>query len=396
MVLRSGRHSYAGCSIVPGLIIHTGRMRGVRHLGDGVVGVDGGARNGDIYRVLADAKGDVGGDGLATTLGRCPGVGAGAFLLGGGIGFAMREHGLGCDAVQQIEVALPDGKVVRASPNENDELFWALRGGGGGNLGAALHFTLRAAKAAPMTSFKFVWDSKVEDVFARLAHSLEGAPDRMGTKLTVEATRRGSGHPNKVQVLGQLRGSQDEMRAILAAAFAVRAPSTSTVQTTPYWQAQKFLSEPGPPAYYQETSRYCGALTDRIVDEVFRRCRTWPGTHAEAVFKMFHVGGRIRTIPAAATAYVHRDAEWLTGTELNWTAKDHPAVVDANLSWQRDFHEACAALMPQGGSYQNFPDPGLANPAAAYYGANLPKLREIKRRIDPDNVFSPPRRQGMI
>jgi hypothetical protein len=68
---------------------------------------------------------------------------------------------------------------------------------------------------------------------------------------------------------------------------------------------------------------------------VFRRVRAWPGTHAEAVFKMFHVGGRVRSVPAAATAYVHRAAEWLTGTELNWTAADKTAVVQDNLAWQQ-------------------------------------------------------------
>ena len=395
MVLRSGGHSYAGCSTLTGLIIHTGRMRDVRHVGNGIVEIAGGALNGDIYRALAGAKAEVGGDGLAATHGRCMGVGASGFLLGGGIGFAMRDRGLACDLVQEIEVALPDGEVVRASENENADLFWALRGGGGGNLGVALRFTLRAVPAEPMTSFKLSWQRKVEEVFFRLARSLEGAPERMGSKLSVEATRKGSTHPNTVQLIGQLRGQHDEMRAILAPAFEVAAPSTSSVQTTPYWQAQKFLSEEGPPARYQETSRYCGALDERVVEDVFRRVRAWPGTHADAVFKMFHVGGRIRTVPAAATAYVHRTAEWLTGTELNWTDADKPAVVQANLAWQRDFHEACTVLMPEGGSYQNFTDPGLADPATAYYGANLDRLREIKRRIDPDGIFSPPRRQGI-
>jgi hypothetical protein len=395
MVLRSGGHSYAGCSIVAGLIVHTGRMRGVRHLGNGVVEIAGGALNGDVYRALAGARAEIGGDGLAAPHGRCPGVGASAFLLGGGIGFAMRDLGLCCDLVQEIEIGLPDGQVVRASENENTDLFWALRGGGGGNLGVALRFTLHAVKAEPMTSFKLAWDRKVEDVFFRLARSLEGAPDRMGTRLSIEATRKGSPHPNTIHLLGQLRGPEDEMRTILAPVFAVSAPTASTVQTTPYWQAQKFLSERGPPARYQETSRYCAVLTDRIVEEVFRHCRAWPGTRSEAIFKMFQMGGRVRSIPAAATAYVHREAEWLTGTELNWTAEDTPAAVNANLAWQRDFHETCAALMPEGGSYQNFTDPGLADPATAYYGANLLRLREIKRRVDPDGVFSPPRRQGI-
>ncbi len=395
MVLRSGGHSYAGCSIVAGLVIHTGRMRAVRHLGNGVIEIAGGALNGDMYRVLSGARADIGGDGLAAPLGRCLGVGASAFLLGGGIGFAMRDYGLGCDLVQEIEIALPDGQVVRASETENADLFWALRGAGGGNLGVALRFTLRAVTAEPMTTFKLAWNRKAEDVFFTLARSLADAPDRMGTRLAVEATRKGSEHPNAIRLLGQLRGQADELRSILAPAFAVAAPSMSTVQTTSYWQAQRFLSEPGPPARYQETSRYCAAITDRIVEEVFRHCRVWPGTRAEAVFKMFHVGGRIRAVPTTATAFVHREAAWLTGTELNWTAQDTPAVVEANLAWQRDFHDACAVLMPDGGSYQNFPDPGLADPATAYYGANLPRLREIKRRIDPDGVFSPPRRQGI-
>jgi FAD/FMN-containing dehydrogenase len=396
MVLRSGGHSYAGCSTtLAGLIIHTGRMRDVRHLGDGIIEIAGGALNGDLYRALAGAKAEIGGDGLTATHGRCMGVGASGYLLGGGIGFGMRDHGLGCDLVQGIEVALPDGQVVQASDNENADLFWALRGGSGGNLGVALRFTLRAVKAEPMTSFNLVWHRKVEEVFFRVARSLEGAPERMGSKLSVEATRKGSIHPNSVQLIGQLRGPHDEMRAILAPAFAVAAPSTSAVQTTPYWQAQKFLSEAGLPGRYHETSRYCGTLNEQIVEEVFRRVRMWPGTHAEALFKMFHVGGRVRSVPAAATAYVHREAEWLTGTELNWTTADQTAVIQDNLAWQRDFHDACAGLMPEGGSYQNFADPGLADPASAYYGANLGRLREIKRRIDPDGIFSPPRRQGI-
>ena len=395
MVLRSGGHSYAGCSTLTGLVIHTGRMRDVRRLGDGIVEVAGGALNGDLYRALEGAKAEIGGDGLTATHGRCMSVGASGYLLGGGIGFAMRDRGLACDLVQGIEVALPDGQVVRASENENADLFWALRGGGGGNLGVALRFTLHAVPAEPMTSFKLAWRHKVEDVFFRLVRSLESAPERMGSKLSVEATRKGSTHPNTILLIGQLRGPQDEMRAILAPAFAVADPSTSSVQTTPYWQAQKILSEAGPPARYQETSRYCGTLNEQIVEEVFRRVRAWPGTHADAVFKMFHVGGRVRAVPAAATAYVHRGAEWLTGTELNWTAADNAAAVEANLAWQRDFHEACAVLMPEGGSYQNFADPGLADPATAYYGANLGRLREIKRRIDPDSIFAPPRRQGI-
>jgi FAD/FMN-containing dehydrogenase len=395
MVLRSGGHSYAGCSTVAGLIIHMGLMRGVRHLGGNAFECEGGALNSDIYRTLASTTAGLPDNGLTITHGRCDGVGASAFLLGGGIGFDMRDRGLGCDHVEEVEVALPDGRVVQASDRENAELFWALRGGGGGNLGAALRFKLRAHPAEPVTTFKLAWDKDVEAVFLRLVRALEAAPERMGSKVTVEAIRKNDRHSPTVALLGQLRGPQDEALAILAPALGAAPPSIRSIQTTSYWQGQTFLGVAGLPGRYQETSRYCGKFPEQAAVEVFRRCRAWPGTKAEASFKMFHMGGRIRSTAASDTAYVHRDAEWLTGTELNWSDRDPPAVVRANLAWQRDFHEACAALMPHGGSYLNFPDPGLADPSTAYYGANLARLIGVKRQVDPDRVFSPPRRQGI-
>jgi FAD/FMN-containing dehydrogenase len=293
-------------------------------------------------------------------------------------------------------MVLPDGRVIRAAADENAELFWALRGGGGGNLGVATRFRLRAARAEPVTVLRLEWREKVEDVFLKLVRALEAAPERMGCKLTIEATRPGNHHPNAMVLLGQLRGTEEEALAILAPALGVAAPASRTVQARRYWEAQRFLGEVGGPARYQETSRYCGTFPERAVEEVFRRCRAWPGTTGEAVFKMFHVGGRIRAVGAGDSAYVHREAEWLTGTELAWTERDGTPAVRANLAWQREFHDATAELMGPGGSYQNFSDPGLRDAAAAYYGANLARLREVKRAVDPTGTFTPPRRQGIL
>jgi FAD/FMN-containing dehydrogenase len=395
MVLRSGGHSYAGCSATTGLIIHTGLMRQVRRINDDTFELEAGVVFSDVYRALEAAK-DTNAGGMALPHGRCFGVGASAFLLGGGMGFTMRDFGLGCDRVLEAEMALPDGRVVRASAEQNTDLFWALRGGGGGNLGVALRFKVRAEPAKPVTTYRIVWNRNVPAVFASLVRALEGAPDRMGSRIGIHATRTHESKPNTLTLFGQLRGPKDEARAILAPALATAPPDTDTMQTTQYWRGQKFLGIASPPNIYQVTSRYSARLSDGAIEDVVRRCRTWPGTKASAAFFMFHVGGRIRDIAPADTAYVHREAEWLTGTDVGWTEHDTPAVVATNLAWQREFHDASAALMPDGGSFQNFPDPGLANPAAAYYGANLERLVAIKRRIDPDGVFTPPRRQGII
>jgi FAD/FMN-containing dehydrogenase len=395
MVLRSGGHSYAGCSATTGLIIHTGLMRQVRRVNDDTFELEAGALFSDVYHALEAAR-DTNAGGMALPHGRCFGVGTSAFLLGGGMGFAMREFGLGCDRMLEAEVALPDGRVVRASAEENADLFWALRGGGGGNLGVALRFKVGAEPAKPVTTYRIVWNRNVPAVFASLVRALEGAPDRMGSRIGIHATRTDESNPNTLTLVGQLRGPKDEARAILAPALATAPPDTDTMQTTPYWQGQKFLGVASPPNIYQATSRYSARLSDGAIEDVVRRCRTWPGTKASASFFMFHVGGRIRDIAPADTGYVHREAEWLTGTDVGWTEHDTPAVVATNLAWQREFHDASAALMPDGGSFQNFPDPGLADPAAAYYGANLERLVAIKRRIDPDGVFTPPRRQGIV
>ncbi|WP_207539933.1 FAD-binding oxidoreductase [Sabulicella rubraurantiaca] len=385
-VLRSGGHSYAGCSVTDGLLVDMRPMSRIRVERDGTVTLGGGVLNHDVYASLRAHD-------LMVTHGRCGGVGASAFLMGGGIGFAMRDRGMGCDAVRAVSLVLADGTEVRAS--EGDELFWAVRGGGGGNLGAATQWILAPFPAEPVTMFDLAWRDADPALFLTLARALEAAPDRLGSKVTVFAPDRRHGGTPRLTLLGQLRGPHEEAMAILQPVLRAR-PATGRVETMAYWDAQALLSEEGDPAYYRETSRFTGHLPEALAEEAFRRLRNWPGTSGEALFKMFQVGGRIRAKAPGDTAYVHRDAEWLTGTEITWGAGDSPARVEAALAWQRAFHWASDALAgAPGGSFQNFVDPGLEDPAEAYYGANRQRLAALRARLDPNGAFAPPRRQGI-
>ena len=380
-VLRSGGHSYAGASTTTGLLIDLRRLDAVSLGADGLVRAGGGTLNATVYDALR-ARGQ------SLTHGRCLGVGASAFLMGGGIGFAMRDRGMGCDAVVAADILLADGSIRRASASDDAELFWAVRGGGGGTLGAAVGWTLRPVAAEPMTWFRLRWADRPEEVLWRLVQALEGAPERMGSKLSLIAGPR-----PEVALLGQLRGTAREVADILD---PVGPPARREVVETTYWAAQDALSEAGAPNHYQETSHFAGRMPQALVEAAMRCCIDWPGTGGEADFKMFHVGGRIRDVAAGATAYVHREAEWIIGTELTWKAQDAGPRLDRALAWQRNFHETITRLGGgPGGSFQNFPDPGLAAPAQAYYGANLPRLAALKRRLDPDNIFAPPRGQGI-
>lgn len=386
-VLRSGGHSYAGCSVTRGLLIDMRPMSRITLGPDGAVRLGGGVLNGQVYDALRSRN-------LAITHGRCAGVGASAFLMGGGIGFAMRDRGLGCDAVRAASFVLADGTEATASAQDDAELFWAVRGSGGGNLGAAVEWVLATVQAEPVTFIDLSWRDPDPTLFARLTRALETSPDRMGTKIALLAPH--GGHGPELKLLGQLRGTREEALDLLAPALSQRKPA-GRLEWMPYWQAQDLLSEAGPPAFYRETSRMIGPTPDALVEDAFRRIRAWPGTSGEGLFKMFHVGGRIRAIRPGDTAFVHRDAEWVSGTEVTWTAADTPARIEAALAWQRAFHHSTDQLASgPGGSYQNFPDPGLEDPAAAYYGANLPRLAAIRRRLDPDGAFAPPGRQGIV
>ena len=135
--VRAGGHSYAGYSTTYGLLLDVSPIRQISFdKRTGLVTIGGGARNADIYAALRANK-------VAITHGRCPTVGAAAFLLGGGIGFNMRRNGLACDHMVGTALVTADGQLRLADAKTNPSLFWASRGGGGGNFGVSTSFTLQ-------------------------------------------------------------------------------------------------------------------------------------------------------------------------------------------------------------------------------------------------------------
>jgi hypothetical protein len=115
----------------------------------------------------------------------------------------------------------------------------------------------------------------------------------------------------------------------------------------------------------------------------------------DARLTFFLMGGRVNEFKSDATAFVHRSSQWLVNPALDWTdCNNHGDILD-NLKWQRDMRNALSSCMRGSGSYQNFPDPELDNHAQAYWGPNYWRLLDVKRRVDPDLVFTPPRNQGI-
>jgi FAD/FMN-containing dehydrogenase len=379
-VARAGGHSYAGYSTTPGLMIDLSSLTSLdfdQTNGQAVVG--GGAHNSTLYAALPPFS-------VAVTHGRCPSVGVGGLTLGGGIGFNMRLHGLLIDQLIETTLVTAAGDVLRCNEQENSDILWACRGGGGGNFGINTSFTFQTYPVTTVTVFDIVWTTDLDSLLPFALNYLSTTPNEFGCKLSVVQ----DGLMLRMDLLGQLVGTETEVINLLAPLFGLAAPTQQVIQTMEYWDGQGFLSEAGLPEYVHERSRYIfsdmppeGAAT--ILDFL----RRWPGTLAETNWKMFLMGGAVSAVASDATAYVHRQAKMISSIELEWTADDSAATVAINEAWLDEFHSAMEPFTSDQ-AYQNFIDEDETDFLRAYYGANLERLVQVKRQVDPNNVFQYP------
>lgn len=385
--IRGGGHSYAGYSTGRDLVIDMSRMNRISAPAeDGTVTVEAGALNGEVYDALKAT-------GRMITHGRCPSVGVAGFLLGGGIGFNMRRLGMGCDAVTASEIVTADGAVRQLSDDGEHDLFWAIRGGAGGNFGISTSFTL---KTHPMdesvTVFRMVWRDRTLDVAAKLFEIADAAPVAFGSRIAfggVNPTTRERGRQVPLTLLGQFAGSREDFEALLAPVLAVGTPDFADIRETDYWTGQHFLAEDGEPAFFRERSAFHAAPPDReFLQEAIETMLDWPGTGSSANLVFFQTGGEVNAKGAGDTAFVHRDSRFLSTANLSWSEDDalRPDVVRRATEWQDRLY-GVVNRSGAGGAFQNFPDASLVDWRARYYGDNLPRLEAIKAAVDPTNVF---------
>jgi FAD/FMN-containing dehydrogenase len=353
----------------------------------GLVRIQGGVLNSGVYTALREHN-------VTITHGRCPAVGAAGFLLGGGIGFNMRENGLACDQVTASEIVTADGKLRSMSATREEDLFWACRGGGGGNFGVNTSFTMQTFPVAPqVTVFQISWSAKPEAVARALMTALEAGPTTLGSRVSLSAVtpeQQALGQDVVVNLLGQFKGSQKDLMAILADVYAVAQPSTTNIYEMTYWQGQDFLHEDQPPCYYQERSAFANVeIGGDALAMGFKHLRQWPGTHSYCDLRFFQTGDAMNKIGARDTAFVHRSSQWLMVVGLYWNDQDDRdrARVARNHEWQNEFYHAMLPFCG-GGAYQNFADPSLKNWQESYYGENYERLARIKQRVDPAGVFT--------
>lgn len=382
-VARSGGHSYAAYSSTKGLLIDLSLMNSVVLEPNNMARLGGGARNRDVYAALRPVS-------LAITHGRCKNVGVAGLVLGGGIGFNMRAHGLTCDRLISTRIVTANGDVLNCSATENQDLFWAVRGAGGGNLGIHTEFVFEAFPVTELAVFSITWTEQLEGVFTALQAMAMAAPNTLGLKVSVKSTIVGAEKNVIVNILGQLVGSESELASLLSPVYAVAQPSNSAIQTIGYWDGQEFLSEEGDPEYSHERSRFAfQQLNSEAVATIFRNVRAWPGTSKSCTWKFFLMGGVIDEKLPNDTAFVHRRAKMVSTCDLEWSETDSNALMQANRDWLNNFHNEMQPYTSSN-SYQNFIDRLQTDHLNSYYGSNLEKLMQVKKAYDGGNLFNYP------
>ncbi|MFD8479889.1 FAD-binding oxidoreductase [Kitasatospora sp. NPDC059673] len=384
IVPRGGGHSYAGHSVNSGLVVDLRALDVITvDPGSGQVTVGGGVLTGALYAALRP-------HGLALPLGNGAGVGIAGLALGGGSAATSRRLGLTADTLRATTLATAAGTVLTCDDQQNEDLYWACRGGGGGNFGINLDLTFQAVEAPAAATCLLLWDvAHAPAVLAAVQHLMRTAPDETSLRLGVAT----SGGRTLVSTVGLHLGPAADLRDLLAPALAAGQPLRAEIADRDFWDAMDYLKhETSGGAFAVRTHFAADPLPAEAVDAALARIAEAPrsGNADGCGLALFGWGGAINRVDPQATAFVHRDAQYLVSLDTSWLPGEDPAP---HLDWLAGLDHLIAAHTT-GGAYLNFTDPDLRDWRTAYYGANYPRLVATKRRHDPDGLFAFPQSIG--
>lgn len=394
VVARSGGHSYIRQSGGTGAVVaDLSRLRSVRVVaGAGEVEVGGGVQLIDLNRALAAR-------GALVPSGSCPSVGIGGVTLGGGMGLSGRRLGLTCDRLVAATVVTADGRRRRVDARSGEDLFWALRGGGG-SFGVVTSLRLRVHRATRAAwAFMSVPWAHADEALARWQTFAPAAPRALTCILSLSA-----GTPPQVTAIAQHFGSEAELRRLLAPLAQIDGASLRTGVDGPLGLARRWAGCLDGPlaACHTQGTRPGGGLRRsafaassiylvRRLDAAGRRAllARVAGRGGSGTVILDAYGGAINAVDADATAFVHRDV--LASAQV---LSYHAAGASAEArEWVRGTRGALARHGARG-AYANYADARLENFEREYWGANRTRLREVKRRVDPDARFVFPQAAG--
>jgi FAD/FMN-containing dehydrogenase len=389
---RSGGHSYVGASAgYGGLQIDTRRLRSVRYdAGRQTVTTGAGAPLIDVHTALEPA-------GRTVPTGTCASVGVAGLTLGGGLGVEDRTYGLTCDAVESLTVVTASGAVLVATATRHPELFWACRGGGGGNLGVVTEVRYRTFPAHPMSFFYLRWaDVQAESVIAGWQARAADMPRSSWANLHLDAAPGRGVTPSifGVSLDGAGAAEADAFTAAVGSAPAARSTYSRThhdgvlllagcsgdtdaeCHLSPHGTLQREVSVAGSDVL----GRPLDASERTAVARVLRARASGGGSASVIVDPL---GGAASAPSPSETAFPWRRAPATIQWYVGLPGVPSRSAIRLTYDWIDSGHRSVAGASV--GAYVNYLEP--RRPLASYYGPNLGRLQAARRRYDPDQVF---------
>src|SRR5215207_6880090 len=381
--VRSGGHSVAGMSTVDdGLVVDVRNMKAIEvDPADRKVRCGAGVTWGELDAATQE-------HGLATTGGRVSTTGVAGFTLGGGSGWLERMYGLACDNLIAVELVTAAGERVRASDGENQDLFWALHGGGG-NFGVATAFELALHPVGPIVmAGLMLWPGeRGREVTQVVRELIESGPDELALAVVFLTGPPEEFVPAELQ--GQLccgaaflwAGENPDDGEPSARRFRDIGPAVDLVGPMPYAEFNRMIDDP-PGLRNYWTADYLDGLSDEAIDVFASQSEGMPVPSACQSI-MFPWGGQVARVSPGDTPMAQRDATWVSHPFVLW---ENAADDERHLVWGRGIS---AALKPfaTGGTYLNFLGNEGQDRIRAAFGDNYDRLAQIKAQYDPDNFF---------
>jgi FAD binding domain/Berberine and berberine like len=382
---RSGGHSYAGYSTLSGgVVLDLRKLSKISvNKSAGTATVGAGCKLIDVYAGLAS-------HGTTIPAGSCPSVGVSGVTLGGGFGLAGRRFGLSLDNLQGVKIVLADGTLQTVDKHHDPDLFWALRGGGGGNFGIVTQFTFKVHPLPTSAAFFNVtwpWSSAQEAI-----HAWQMFAPHATSKLT-SILHLNSGSQPTITANGQYIGPASDLPGLLGPLLSVPGAHLSSHFDSSYLSLQLLLAgcsglsvpqchaaPPSQPRPFNAKSDYVSQAFSSAGLNAMVAAVEAPGSGS---LLCDAYGGAINQVSPTATAFIHRQQLFCIQYYGN----------GATASW---IDQAWQKLRPyvSGQAYQNYIDPKLTTWRRAYYGSNLTRLKATRKRVDPHHFFNFPQAIG--
>lgn len=376
--IRSGRHSYENYSLLnKGLVIDISDMNGIHlNLQEMTVKIEAGANLGSVYRRLGE-------QGVTIPAGTESSVGVVGLTLGGGIGMLSRPFGLTCDNLIEIEMVGASGHegatIIQANRQKNSDLLWASCGGGGGNFGIVTALTFKLHPISNVAIFSITWSwEDFERAFDAWQKWAPYTDKRLTSQIELKSKEIG-----EIVAQGEFVGSASELKKLLRPLRKTGTPINIWIKEVPYLKAVEFFDIPSgnQPAFRKRSGSFIERPFPHVAIAQMKEFLAKPPNRNTTIWQQ-SLGGAVGQVAPNRTAYYYRNA--LMAQEYN-TSWKKPKEEDKNILWVENVRQALSPYTT--GDYVNFPDRFIKDWLTAYYGRNIRRLREIKSKYDPFNVF---------